>query len=45
MTRVFFCLGNNVYEVIGVQYTALCENANNEEKKNEPGAALASACG
>ena len=32
----FFCLGKNVYryEVIGVQYTALCENEKNEKNQH-----------
>ena len=45
---IFFCLGENVYEVIGVQYTALCENEKNEKNQhpNEPRAAGGvSACG
>ena len=31
----FFCLlGKNVYEVIGVQHTALCENEKNKENQH-----------
>ena len=30
----FFCLGKNVCEVIGVQYTALCENETNEKNQH-----------
>ena len=30
----FFCLGENVYEVIGVQYTALCENEKDEKNQH-----------
>ena len=34
ITRVFFCLGKKMYEVIGVQYTALCENEKNEKNQH-----------
>ena len=35
ITRVFFCLGKNVYEVINVQqYSALCENEKNEKNQH-----------
>ena len=34
ITRVFFCLGKKVYEVIGVQYSALCENEKNEKNQH-----------
>ena len=34
ITRVFFCLPKNVYEVIGVQYTALCGNEKNEKNQH-----------
>ena len=30
----FFCLGKNMYEVIGVQYTALSENEKNEKNQH-----------
>ena len=30
--KSIFCLGKNVYEVIGVQYTALCENEKNQHR-------------
>ena len=30
----FFCPGKNVYGVIGVQYTALCENEKNEKNQH-----------
>ena len=31
---IFFGLGKNVYEAIGVQHTALCENEKNEKNQH-----------
>ena len=32
--RVYLLSRNNVYEVIGVQYAALCENEKNEKNQH-----------